>query len=122
MPDMDIVSAYVDQRGREPIYGGQSSVNDLSAERASQFGFTLFDSIEAALCCGGDTLDVDAVLMNGEHGDYEHNHLGQKLYPRHEWFGEIARVLEENERAIPVCARMLSRVSRAQHLCLANLR
>eukprot|EP01045_Picozoa_sp_COSAG04_P000145 COSAG04_NODE_3_length_53939_cov_50.145431_35_plen_61_part_00 len=30
---------------------------------AAEFGFTLFDSIEAALCCGGDTLAVDAVLM-----------------------------------------------------------
>ena len=32
---------------------------------AAEFGFTLFDSIEAALCCGGDTLAVDAVLMVG---------------------------------------------------------
>jgi len=38
MPEMDVVSAYVDQRGREPIHGGQSSVDDLSAERESSDG------------------------------------------------------------------------------------
>ena len=70
MPEMDVVSAWIDQRGRFPTFGGQSSVNDLSSQRADEFGFTLYSSIEEALCCGGSTLAVDAVLMNAEHGDY----------------------------------------------------
>ena len=41
MPEMDVVSAWIDQRGRVPIYGGQSSVKDLAAARAEEFGFEL---------------------------------------------------------------------------------
>ena len=49
MPEMDVVSAYVDQRGREPIHGGQSSVDDLSAERESSDG--LEDSLALIVLC-----------------------------------------------------------------------
>ena len=74
----------------------------LAAHRAATFGFTLYPSIAAALRCGGDTLAVDAVLVNAEHGDYPSNRLGQKLYPRHLWFREIIKVFEADGASVPL--------------------
>ena len=51
MPEMDVVSAYVDQRGREPIHGGQSSVDDLSAERECSDSFEAFLQFGTVVCC-----------------------------------------------------------------------
>jgi hypothetical protein len=91
-PEMDIVSAYVDQKP-----GG-----DLSAERAKSFGLTVYPTIAQALRCGGDKLAVDAVLIIGEHGNYPRNAKGQILYPRYEFFKQCVEVFERDGRAVPV--------------------
>ena len=91
-PEMDVVSAYVDQKP-----GG-----DLSGERARSFGFKVYPTIAEALCCGGDKLAVDAVLIIGEHGNYPHNEKGQILYPRYDFFKKCVAVFERSGRAVPV--------------------
>ncbi|HEV7999351.1 MAG TPA: hypothetical protein VGP63_05695 [Planctomycetaceae bacterium] len=91
-PEMDIVSAYVDQK----------PAGDLSAERAKTFGLTVYPTIAQALRCGGDKLAVDAVLIVGEHGNYPHNAKGQILYPRYEFFKQCVDVFEHDGRAVPV--------------------
>jgi hypothetical protein len=75
-PGLRVVSAYVDQHPD----------GDLSGRRAEEFGFTPYPTIAQALRCGGDRLAVDAVLIIGEHGDYPVNALGQRQYPRYEFF------------------------------------
>ncbi len=79
-PPLDVVAAYVDQ----------TPANDLSRRRAQEFGFTLFPTIGQALRQGGERLAVDAVLLIGEHGKYPTNQFGQKLYPRYEFFKQVA--------------------------------
>lgn len=91
-PPLDVVSAYVDQTPRD----------DLSRARAKEFGFTLGTTVEAALLNGGKELGVDAVLVIGEHGDYPTNNIGQKLYPRYEYFRQIVATFEKYGRAVPV--------------------
>ena len=91
-PDMKIVSLYVDQRPE----------GDQSQERAAEFGFQVFPTIAETLRCGGDKIACDAVLLIGEHGEYPSNELGQKLYPRYEFFKECVKVFEEDGRAVPV--------------------
>ncbi len=91
-PNMKVVSLYVDQRPE----------GDQSAERAREFGFTVYPSIAEALRCGGDKLAVDAVLIIGEHGDYPRNEKGQILYPRYEFFKECVKVFEQDGRAVPI--------------------
>jgi hypothetical protein len=91
-PDMKIVSLYVDQHPD----------GDQSEERAKEFGFKVYPTIAEALRCGGDKLACDAVLLIGEHGDYPTNDIGQKLYPRYEFFKQIVKVFEEDGRAVPV--------------------
>ncbi len=91
-PDMKIVSLYVDQHPE----------GDQSEERAKEFGFQVYPTIAETLRCGGDKLACDAVLLIGEHGEYPSNELGQKLYPRYEFFKECVKVFEEDGRAVPV--------------------
>ena len=54
-------------------------------------------------------LDVDAVLLIIEHGDYPVNPFGQILYPRYELFEEIVQVFRRSGRSVPVfCDKALS--------------
>src|SRR5579863_3897080 len=91
-PDMKVVSLYVDQKPE----------NDLSAERAREFGFTVYPTIAEALRCGTNKLAVDAVMIIAEHGDYPRNEKGQILYPRYEFFRQCVDVFEKDGRAVPV--------------------
>ncbi len=91
-PPLDVVSAYVDQQPE----------NDLSRSRSKEFGFPIYPSIGEALRCGGDRLAVDAVLVIGEHGDYPRNEIGQKLYPRYEFFKQVVNVFKEDGQSVPM--------------------
>jgi len=91
-PPLDVVSAYVDQ----------TPANDLSKDRAREFGFKIHPTIAAALRRGGDRLTVDAVLIIGEHGDYPVNKLGQKEYPRYRFFKDVTDVFKKDGRTAPV--------------------
>ena len=92
MPAFDIVSAYVDQRPE----------NDLSRQRSQEYGFRIYNTIADALRLGGKTLAVDAVLLIGEHGDYPVNDIGQKQYPRYQFFRQIVDVFRQENRTVPV--------------------
>jgi hypothetical protein len=91
-PPIEVVSAYVDQIPK----------NDLSRQRAQEFGFKIHRTIAEALRCGGDKLAVDAVLIIGEHGNYPLNKIGQKQYPRYEFFSQVAEVFRKDGRTVPV--------------------
>ena len=91
-PNMKVVSLYVDQK----------PAGDLSETRAKEFGFKVYPTIAEAVCCGGSKLAVDAVLIIGEHGDYPRNEKGQILYPRYEFFEQVAKVFEADGRSVPV--------------------
>src|SRR5439155_20811061 len=73
-PGVDVVSFYADQL----------PMGDMAREASKRFSVPLFASIDQALCLGGKSLAVDAVLLIGEHGDYPTNELGQRMYPRNE--------------------------------------
>ena len=91
-PPFDVVAAYVDQHPE----------GDLSLDRSKEFGFPIFKSIAEAVRCGGDKLSVDAVLIIGEHGDYPINEIGQKQYPRYQFFKQVTDVFRKDGRAVPI--------------------
>jgi len=91
-PNMKVVSLYVDQHPE----------GDQSEARAEEFGFKVYPTIAETLRCGGDKLACDAVLIIAEHGEYPDNELGQKLYPRYEFFKECVKVFEADGRSVPV--------------------
>ena len=98
-PPFDFVSAYVDQFPK----------SDLSRDRAKEFGLTIYKTIADALRCGGDRLDVDAVLLIGEHGRYPINKLGQTEYPRYEFFRQVVEVFARMVASCPCSTTSICR-------------
>ncbi|MBI1902595.1 MAG: hypothetical protein HYS13_15950 [Planctomycetia bacterium] len=91
-PGVDVVSFYADQFPE----------GDMARGVSQKLGVPLFDAIDKTLCLGGERLAVDGVLLIGEHGEYPVNELGQKLYPRKEFFDKIVAVMERSGRFVPV--------------------
>jgi hypothetical protein len=91
-PRSQIASAYI----------AQFPDNDMGVEALKKNNVPLYKTVHEALCCGGDSLAVDAVLLIGEHGDYPYNRFGQKLYPRKELFDKIVEVFDATGKSVPV--------------------
>jgi hypothetical protein len=91
-PGVEVVSFYADQFPR----------GDMAREASERFKVPLYKTIDEALCLGGKSLAVDAVLLIGEHGRYPKSELGQTMYPRKQFFDQIAAVVERSGRGVPV--------------------
>ena len=91
---MDLVSLYVDQIDEE---------RDVSRERAARFPqLDIYPSIADALTLGGSDLAIDGVLLIAEHGDYPVNKKQQTLWPRYEFFQQMASVFRATGHSAPV--------------------
>ena len=90
--DVEIVSMYIDH----------VLENDVGVDRAAKHGIPVHPSISRALHSGSDRLNVDAVLLIAEHGDYPWNARGRHMYPRRYFFEQIAGVFSESGRVVPV--------------------
>lgn len=82
------------------MFNDQSPPEDLSAEFCQRHDIELCQTAEQAL--GGDRLDVDAVVLIIEHGDYPLNDRKQVQYPRYEYFQQIVEVFRRAGRSVPV--------------------
>ncbi|MFO1041347.1 MAG: hypothetical protein U0941_06140 [Planctomycetaceae bacterium] len=83
------------------MYNHQQPENDLGPRTCKAHNIELCRSIPEAL--GADKgMDIDAVLLIIEHGDYPVNELGQILYPRYEFFEQIVEVFKKAGRSVPV--------------------
>jgi len=91
-PGVDVVSLYADQ----------FPTGDMTREGSKRFSIPLFDTIDGALCLGGKSLAVDAVLLIGEHGEYPTNELGQRMYPRKQFWDKIVATMRRSQRFVPV--------------------
>jgi hypothetical protein len=84
------------------LYMDQVHDRDVGLQLAEAYDIPVFGSIRAALTLGGSELGVDAVLLIGEHGDYPWNERERHLYPRRQFFEQIAGVFAESGRSVPV--------------------
>ena len=90
------------------MYTDQVPDHDMSRDLARTHGYTLVPSIRHAMTMTSDQsmgpreLAVDGVLLIAEHGAYPNNPLGQKLYPRHEFFKQVIEVFRETGQMVPV--------------------
>ena len=83
------------------MYNHQQPENDLGPRTCKAHNIELCRSIPEAL--GADKgMDIDAVLLIIEHGNYPVNELGQILYPRYEFFEQIVEVFKKAGRSVPV--------------------
>ena len=91
-PRTQVVSMYVDQ----------FPSGDLSRGMAATYGVKMAPTIREALTLGTDRLEVDGVLIIGEHGAYPLNSKGQHMYPRRRFFEEVVRTFEATNSTVPV--------------------
>jgi hypothetical protein len=90
-PNLQVVRMSNDQTPRD----------DLSRPFCQRHGIELVKTPTEAL--GGPAgLDVDAVALICEHGDYPVNEFGQILYPRYELFQQVIEVFKKSGRVVPV--------------------
>lgn len=125
-PECDIVSIFLDQcdgqfkmteaeaikslgKGPDDEYAaftaaGASRSQDNGVSIANAAGIPVCASIRQALCIGGDgkKLNVDGVVLIGEHGDYPADEFGRHMYPRKHLFEQIAGVFAASGRSVPV--------------------
>ncbi|WP_373649566.1 hypothetical protein [Schlesneria sp. DSM 10557] len=83
------------------MWNHQQPTADLGPSVCEQHGIELCKSIPQAL---GEKqgLDVDAILLIIEHGDYPQNERNQILYPRYDFFQQIVEVFQKTDRSVPV--------------------
>ena len=83
------------------MWNHQQPKDDLGPSVCATHHIELTKTIPEALGAKNG-LDVDAVLLIIEHGDYPVNERGQVLYPRHEFFEQIVDVFKQAGRSVPV--------------------
>lgn len=83
------------------MWNHQQPPNDLGPRVCQTHNIELAKTIPEALGAGNG-LDVDAVLLIIEHGDYPTNDRGQVMYPRYEFFEQIVDVFKKAGRSVPV--------------------
>lgn len=83
------------------MYNDQYPADDLGREYGKRYGVEVCESVEQALG-GPSSLDVDAVLLIIEHGEYQVNERGQVKYPRAELFERVVEVYRKSGRVAPV--------------------
>ena len=112
-PSVDVVSLYMDQTvlpafdgleqpGALSTSGGRNPA-DIGLSIAAEHGIPVYSTIRRALYEGDHhylpggkpSLDIDGVLLIGEHGDYPKDELGRTLYPQRYFFEQIAGVFAE---------------------------
>lgn len=90
------------------MYDDQAPADDLGPSFCRNHAIELVKTPAAALTSSGQ-LDVDAVALIIEHGDYPVNEFGQILYPRYELFQQIVEVFQKTGKTVPIfCDKHLS--------------
>ncbi|MEV0792558.1 hypothetical protein [Kribbella sp. NPDC050459] len=96
---VEVASLYVEQSGATSATGHRP---DIGAEIAQRNGIPVFATIAEAIGLGCPGVAVDGVVLIGEHGDYELNQYGQKLYPRRRFFDAAVAAMVSSGRFVPV--------------------
>ena len=91
-PRVEVVSMYLDQL----------AAKDIGRDLAAQHNVPIFESIGEALAVGGHGLNVEGVVIIGEHGHYPVNEYEQTLYPRRRLFDAVVAAMVGAGRIVPI--------------------
>lgn len=97
-PQVEVVSAYLEQQG----VAQPKPQPDVGTAFLAEHGVPAFPTVAEAMTLGGAGVAVDGVVLIGEHGDYEDNEFGQKLYPRRRLFDAAVSAMITGGRTVPV--------------------
>lgn len=100
-PRVEVVSMYLEQRGAH-LHDRLSPEPDIGIGIAERNRVPLYPTVGEAIGCGTGGVAVDGVVIIGEHGDYECNELGQKLYPRRRLFDAAVSTMTGAGRYVPI--------------------
>lgn len=92
---VDVASVYLEQIGTR-------AHPDMGVEITDRHGIPRFPSAAEAIGLGRTGVNVDGVVIIGEHGDYEFNEFGQKLYPRRRLFDIAVAAMVAAGRIVPI--------------------
>lgn len=98
-PRVRVVSMYLEQDGD---HQGTLPRPDIGRAVAAAAGVPLFPTVGEALGAGRPGVNVDGVVIIGEHGDYGFNELGQELYPRRRLFDAAVAAMVAADRFVPI--------------------
>jgi hypothetical protein len=84
------------------MYLEQADDDDIGIGLAEKHGVPMFKSIGEALAVGGTGVNVDGVILIGEHGTYYENELGQQLYPRRRFFEAAIAAMVSAGKFVPI--------------------
>ena len=84
------------------LYFDQRPPNDIGVGIAKEHEIPVFGTIGEAIALGGSGVQVDGVVIVGEHGDYPHNALGQHLYPRRRFFDAAVSAMVARGKTVPL--------------------
>jgi hypothetical protein len=101
-PRVRVASMYLEQPEGAPLRAGQDLRPDIGVGIARRNGVPLFPTVGEAIGLGKGGVAVDGVVIIGEHGDYEDNEYGQKLYPRRRLFDAAVATMVGAGRTVPV--------------------
>ena len=91
-PRVEVVSMYLEQ----------IADNDIGVGIADEYGVPRFPTVAEAITRGGTGVNVDGVVIIGEHGDFEYNEYEQKLYPRRRLFDAAVSTMIAAGRMVPI--------------------
>jgi len=100
-PRVEVVSMYLEQQGAH-LRRDRVLRPDIGVEIAERNHVPLFPTVGEAIGCGRGGVAVDGVVIIGEHGDYESNEFGQKLYPRRRLFDAAVATMAGAGRYVPI--------------------
>lgn len=100
-PRVEVVSMYLEQQGAH-LHDRHTLEPDIGLGIAERNSVPLYPTVGEAIGCGNGGVAVDGVVIIGEHGDYEDNELGQKLYPRRRLFDAAVATMAGAGRYVPI--------------------
>jgi hypothetical protein len=107
-PRVEVVSMYLEQQGAH-LRRDRVLHPDIGIDIAARNNVPLFPTVGEAIGAGRGGVAVDGVVIIGEHGDYDNNELGQKLYPRRRLFDAAVATMTGAGRYVPIfCDKGLS--------------
>jgi len=91
-PRVKVVSFYLEQI--DPL--------DMGVELTDSWHIPRFETVGEAIACGKKGVQVDGVVIIGEHGTFEDNEYEQKLYPRRRLFDAAVAAMVSAGRFVPI--------------------